>query len=53
MKRTKDNRLAEKARDAVYRLAAYFEKYENEFELLENLDGWIFLEWSKQMMKSW
>ena len=47
VKRTKDNRLAEKARDAVYRLAAYFEKYENEFELLENLDGWIFLEWSK------
>ena len=47
VKRTKDSRLAEKARDAVYRLAAYVEKYENEFELLENLDGWIFLEWSK------
>ncbi|MBO4572530.1 MAG: hypothetical protein J5762_02010 [Clostridia bacterium] len=26
---------------------AYFEKFENEYSLLEDLEGWVFVEWSK------
>ena len=37
----------EKYRDIVYKALRYFEKFENEYSLLEKLDGWNFLEWSK------
>lgn len=30
----------------IQRLFQYFETYENEDGLLENLDGWVFVEWS-------
>lgn len=44
--RSHDRELIELAKTAVYRLISYFQKFENEVGLLENLDGWIFLEWS-------
>lgn len=39
--------LAEKAKEKLYKLAAYFEKFENGDGLLENLKGWVFVEWSR------
>ena len=45
--RTGDRALVDALKKRVYDLAAYFRRYENEDELLENLDGWIFLEWSR------
>lgn len=35
------------AKNKVTNLMSYFEKYENSDGLLENLDGWNFVEWSK------
>lgn len=32
--------------NAVRSVMRFFEKYENEFGLLENLQGWVFVEWS-------
>ncbi len=46
-KRSGDRTLIERARDKVYDLLRYFEKYENADGLLENLDGWVFVEWSR------
>lgn len=45
--RTGDRSLAEAARARVLALCRYFEPFENAFGLLENLDGWVFLEWSR------
>ena len=45
--RTGDGTLAQAARDRVLALCRYFTPFENEFGLLENLDGWVFLEWSR------
>ena len=45
--RTGDRELIDAARERVYALCDYFKKYENEFGLLEKLDGWVFVEWSK------
>ncbi len=44
--RTKDSSLVEQAKDKVIGLAKYFEKFENEYGLLENLHSWVFVEWS-------
>ena len=44
--RTKDLKLVKKSKKKVYELLKYFNNYENEYGLLENLDGWIFVEWS-------
>ena len=33
-------------RDKIARLLDYFSRYENEYGLLENLPGWVFVEWS-------
>ncbi len=44
--RSGDTELAEKSKSVVYGLTEYFEKYRNAEGLLENLDGWIFIEWS-------
>ncbi len=46
-RRTGSDRIAKLSEDKVNGLLAYFEKFENEDGLLENLKGWIFLEWSK------
>lgn len=42
----KSHTLAEKCRPAVYRLFEYLSFYENREGLLENLPGWVFVEWS-------
>ena len=45
--RTNDTSLVEKSREKVYGALKFFEKYKNSEGLLENLEGWIFVEWSK------
>ncbi len=37
----------DKYKDMVYKALKYFEQFENEYSLLEKLDGWNFLEWSE------
>lgn len=45
--RTGEGELKERAKEKVYALIDFFKKYENEFGLLEDLGGWIFVEWSE------
>lgn len=45
--RTGDVVFIEKARDKVMQLAEYFKRFENSDGLLENLESWVFVEWSK------
>jgi len=45
--RTGDDRIPQEAKEKVYRLFAYFSQFENNDGLLEDLQGWIFVEWSK------
>ncbi len=47
VQRTGDFGIIEVAKDRLYKLEEYFKKYLNEDGLLENLDGWIFVEWSQ------
>lgn len=46
-KRSGDDELIEAARPRVYALLDYFKKFENEDGLLEKLESWVFLEWSR------
>ncbi len=46
VKRSGDRRMADLAKDKIYGLVKFFEKYYNEYGLLENLDSWVFIEWS-------
>lgn len=46
VQRTGDGELAEKAKKKVMALLDWFRGFENEFGLLEDLRGWVFLEWS-------
>ena len=45
--RTGDRELIERARERVYALIRYFDRFENEFGLLEKLEAWVFVEWSR------
>lgn len=45
--RTGDRALVDTAKKKVYALLDYFRRFENEYSLLEKLDGWVFVEWSK------
>lgn len=45
--RNNDKTFIEKSKQKVYNLVEFFKKYENEFGLLENLESWVFVEWSK------
>ncbi|PWM43050.1 MAG: hypothetical protein DBX47_07575 [Clostridiales bacterium] len=45
--RSGDTSFIMRAKDRVFDLLEYFEKYENSDGLLQNLCGWIFVEWSK------
>lgn len=45
--RTGDRDFAEKFKDKVYGIFDFLKKYENKDGLLEKLDGWVFVEWSK------
>lgn len=42
-----DRPLADAAKAKLSGLLDYFADFENEYGLLENLDGWVFLEWSR------
>ena len=45
--RTGDIELVNKAKNRVYGLLKYLKKFENEYGLLEKLESWVFIEWSK------
>ena len=46
-KREGDRQLVLDLKNRIIDLLNYFEKFENEDGLLEKLEGWIFIEWSK------
>lgn len=46
LRRTGDETMTDGFRDKIARLLDYFSRYENEYGLLENLPGWVFVEWS-------
>lgn len=46
-KRTGNKRFLEAFKERFYRLKRYFDGFINEEGLLENVDGWTFVEWSK------
>ncbi|MBR2337447.1 MAG: hypothetical protein IKA61_05850 [Clostridia bacterium] len=46
-RRTGDGELVKRHREQVYKTLSFFEGSENEIGLLENLEGWVFVEWSK------
>ena len=46
-KNTGDKPLIDLAKNKVYGLVKYFEPFENEYSLLENLESWVFVEWSE------
>ncbi len=46
-KRTGDTEFIRLHRQRILDILEFFGGYENEFGLLENLEGWVFLEWSK------
>ena len=45
--RTGDRELVDSLSLKTEKLLTFFEKYQNEFGLLEKLDSWVFIEWSK------
>ncbi|MCH4890011.1 hypothetical protein EZV73_20700 [Acidaminobacter sp. JC074] len=45
--RTGDRKLVDQAKQRVYDFLNYLENFENDLGLLENLKGWVFVEWSK------
>lgn len=46
VKRCGDTELAELAKEKVYGILHFFDKYKNEYGLLEDLESWVFIEWS-------
>lgn len=47
VQRSNDWSLIEAGKTRVYELIEYFKRFENEYGLLENLEKWIFVEWSR------
>jgi len=47
LKRTGDSEFVSLFKEKVYALLKYFKRFENEYGLLESLESWIFVEWSK------
>lgn len=47
VKRTGDMDMLASSKDKVYGLVEFFSRFYNEFGLLENLESWVFIEWSK------
>jgi len=45
--RTGDNDLVQQSKRNVLGIMDYFSRFENEDGLLEDLEGWVFVEWSK------
>ena len=52
LKRTGDKKLIDRAKPRVDGVVKYFEQFENELGLLENLTSWVFVEWSPCNEKS-
>lgn len=46
LQRSADFDMAERLKSKVFDLLKYFDKFKNEDGLLENLESWIFVEWS-------
>ncbi|MBQ7599656.1 MAG: hypothetical protein IJU57_03175 [Clostridia bacterium] len=46
LKRSGDRDLIDRAKNTVYGLIDFFDRYLNEYGLIENMDGWVFVEWS-------
>lgn len=46
-KRNRQSPLLKEIKDRIYQFLNYFKKYENEDGLLESVEGWVFVEWSK------
>ena len=46
-KRNADEEILKLSIDKIKGLLEYFSKFENELGLLENLESWVFVEWSK------
>ena len=47
IKRTGDNAFIGRFTAKIRKILSYFKGFENEFGLLENCQGWVFIEWSK------
>ncbi|MBQ4349884.1 MAG: hypothetical protein II768_01370 [Clostridia bacterium] len=47
VRRTGDQRMKEISREKVYGLVKFFERFYNADGLLENLESWVFIEWSR------
>ncbi len=45
--RTSDDVLIKHSKGKIEGLITYFKRFENEYGLLENLESWVFVEWSK------
>ncbi len=45
-RRTQDRDLIDRAKEKVYGVIRYFENFKNSYGLLENLESWVFVEWS-------
>jgi len=45
--RTGDGELIALAKPKISKMLDYFRKFENEYGLLENLEQWVFVDWSK------
>ncbi len=45
--RTGDRKLVDDSKQVVYNILEYFQSYENDEGVLEDLEDWVFLEWSK------
>ena len=46
LSRTSDTEFINMAKEKVYKLIRFFDKYVNEYGLLEDLESWVFIEWS-------
>jgi len=47
LERSGDRELVDRAKPRVYKLLQYFKRFENEDGLLEKLESWVFVEWSR------
>ena len=46
LERTGDRELIDAARERALGVIRFFDRYKNEYGLLENLESWVFIEWS-------
>ena len=47
LRRTGDREFIDEMKDRLYKLLKYFRRFENADGLLEKLESWVFVEWSK------